>query len=172
MFPRLLVTPQFIQFSPGWQLSFANNNSNNYNQSLVCQQRSQMKVSFCWVCWPQLSMIIKIKFAARIACKSTATLQQCNSATCNAPALFDIHLNCFLYLYFFLSFEFQFELLVLHADNAVIHLHWMPIADGCRRNSCCSCTVALLDWQPIACTFICNGINRNGSTWCAKFSLQ
>lgn len=55
----------------------------------------------------------------QIDCNS-ATLQR---ATCNAPALFDIHLNCFLYLYFFLSFEFQFELLVLHADNAVIHLH-------------------------------------------------
>lgn len=34
---------------------------------------------------------------------NSATLQQCNSATCNAPALFDIHLNCFLYLYFFFS---------------------------------------------------------------------
>lgn len=59
----------------------------------------------------------------QISCNS-ATLQHYNSATCNAPALFDIHLNCFLYcIFFLLSFEFQFELLVLHADNAVIHLH-------------------------------------------------
>lgn len=56
----------------------------------------------------------------QISCNS-ATVQQCNL---QRAALFDIHLNCFLYcIFFFLSFEFQFELLVLHADNAVIHLH-------------------------------------------------
>lgn len=55
----------------------------------------------------------------QINCNS-ATLQQCNlqraGTVRHSPQLF-------LVLHFFLSFEFQFELLALHADNAVIHLH-------------------------------------------------
>lgn len=56
----------------------------------------------------------------QISC-NCATLQQCNlqraGTVRHSPQLF------LVLHFFFLSFEFQFELLVLHADNAVIHLH-------------------------------------------------
>lgn len=158
MLPRLLVTPQFIQFSPGWQLSFANNNknsnnnSNNYNQFLVCQQRSQMKVSFCWVCWPQLSMIIKIKYAGRIACKSTATVQHCNvqratrrhcstftsivSCICIFFSLSNFNLNCLCCMqtmpsFIFIECQLPMDVAATVAALALLHCCTARLAANC-----------------------------------------
>lgn len=126
MFPRLLVTPQFIHSALAdsfLSLFRDRNNINYYNQST---KKPNMQVSRRHA-GPQLSIVIKIEtrweHRMQIACRHSPRL-----FFVFLLSLLSFNLNCLCFCFCFCC----------TADNADIHLHlhWMPIADGCLHISC------------------------------------